>query len=276
MSLVFIPSDGFGNLMFQHHAAYAYAKENGLELCAVGYYYDTRPKMYQYARLFSHVKLLGSPENLEETYEYKRDPQRWRIENAVRLSGQTAVYVEPGHTYHPIPPGARVLSGYFQSWKYFDAYRIEIRDLLRSNESELWERQKAKYTGGVCVHVRWGGDGKVRPHIHPITSKMYYEKAMSLFPGARFLVFAEPDAGIQDWDEWKGRDVTFIDEPDPLPTLFLMSLCEHFIIANSSLSLSAYYMRENESARLVIPSDWFGPKGPQFSLDDLADRATII
>lgn len=269
MSLVFIPSDGFGNLLFQHHAAYAYAKDNNLELCAIGYYYDTRPKFYEYSKLFQHVKILGKQDDGHRSSEYFQDPQLWRIVNAMRVSGKTRVFVENGN---PIPPGVEILSGYFQSWTYFFKYRLEIRNLLRSNEKELWEKQRAKYKGGICVHVRWGGDGKLRPHIHPITPKEYYKKAMNLFPGAKFLVFSEPDAGIEDWEEWKGRDVEFVDEPDPLPTMFLMSLCEHFIIANSSLSLSAYYMRENEEAQLVVPSDWFGPAGPKFNLNVLCDR----
>lgn len=274
--LVFIPSDGFGNIMFQHHAAYSYAKDNGLDLYAVGYYYDVRPKFYEYSKLFKHVKFLGDESCLEPTQEYFQDPQRWRIMNAHKLSGETAVYLDPKFTYTPIPNGARILSGYFQSWKYFDKFRHEIRDLLKTNESELWEKQKAKFHGGICVHVRWGGDGKDRPAIHPITSIEYYAKALSLFPGAKFLVFCEEPGLIKDWSVWTGRDVEFVDEPGALATSFLMSCCDHFILANSSLSLNAYYLRDQEAATVVAPSDWFGPSGPRFSMNDIIDKGTII
>jgi len=268
MTLVFLPSDGFGNLLFQHHAAYAFARENKLELCALGWYYDIRPKFAEYNKLFKHVKIIGNISDCNPTNDYFQDPQRWRINKALNYF-QGRVHVEPGHTYCPIPNDARILSGYFQSWKYFDKFRIEIRDLLRSNENEMWETQKARHTGGVCVHVRWGGDGLMRPEIHPITSKDYYKKALDQFTGSKFLVFCEDPEIVKSWDIWEKHQVEFVDEQDTLSTFFRMSLCEHFIIANSSFSLGAYYMRENEDARLVFPEDWFGPRGPKFDLKDL-------
>lgn len=276
MSLIFVPSDGLGNLLFQHHAAYAFARKNGLKLRAPGWYYDVRPKFGEYSELFKHVEILGDPRDAIAGPDYFQDPTRWRIRNAVRF-GPGPVYLEPGHTYAPIPSEARVIAGYFQSWKYFSEFRTEIRDLLRSNVKDLWERQKARYKGGVCVHVRWGGDGLDRPHIHPITSKEYYKKALALFPGHKFLVFCEDPGIVKQWDDvWAGHDVEFVDEPGALETLFLMSCCEHFIIANSSLSLNAYYLRENETARIVAPSDWFGPAGAKFDMNDLIDNGTII
>ena len=59
MTLVFLPSDGFGNLLFQHNAAYAFARERNLELYALGWYYDARPKFAEYHKLFKHVKIFA-------------------------------------------------------------------------------------------------------------------------------------------------------------------------------------------------------------------------
>ena len=277
MSLVFTPSDGLGNLLFQHHAAYTFAKKQGLDLCAMGYYYDVRPKFGEYKKLFAHVKILGDEKTAEKTADYAQDPTRARINNVIRLGvDPRTLYMEQGHQYFPIPAGARILSGYFQSWKYFDEFRTEIRDLLRSNESELWSRQKSKFHGGICVHVRRGGDAAGRPEIHPLTSPSYYDRAMALFPGAKFLVFCEEPALIKDWPIWSGRNVEFVDEPGALATMFLMSCCDHFILANSSLSLNAYYLRDQETATVVAPSDWFGPAGPKLNIHDMIDKGTII
>jgi hypothetical protein len=277
MSLIFIPSDGLGNLLFQHHAAYTFAKKQGLDLCAMGYYYDVRPKFGEYKKLFAHVKMLGDETTSEKTADYEQDPTRARINNVIKLGvDPRTLYVEQGHAYSPIPTGARILSGYFQSWKYFDEFRTEIKDVLRTNEAELWSKQKAKFQGGICVHVRRGGDAAGRPEIHPLTSSNYYDRAMALFPGAKFLVFCEEPALIKDWAIWSGRDVEFVDEPGALATMFLMSCCDHFILANSSLSLNAYYLRDQETASVVAPSDWFGPAGPKFNIHDIIDKGTII
>jgi len=55
-----------------------------------------------------------------------------------------------------------------------------------------------------------------------------------------------------------------------------MSCCEHFIIPNSTLSLGAYYLRENINAKLVVPKNWFGSKMTRYSLADIVGDATII
>jgi hypothetical protein len=275
MSLVFIPSDGFGNILFQHHAAYAFAKENGLELCAPGWYYDIRPKFGEYSTLFRHVKILGNKEDAANPPpEYFKDPQRWRIMNAMKYTENKAVYIEPRHPYNPIPKEARIISGYFQSWKYFDQFRTEIRDLLRSNEYELFETIKNKYSkpNTVCLHIRWGGDGFLRNNIHPLTPIEYYEDAVKSFPDHHFIVFCEDLNLVKDLPLWKGLDMEFATEIDPLSTFLAMSVCDHFIIAHSSFSLSAYYMRTNEDARLVHPSFWFGPDGPKFDMDDIVKK----
>lgn len=271
MSLAFVPCGGLGNLLFQHNAAYALAKESGLELSAPGYYPEWRPQLHEYSNLFKHVNILGTKLDSVKHPQFDLDPDYFRLQIAIRLSGQNAVYKEPCFKYAPIPKYARIIQGYFQSWKYFDKYRTEIRDLLKNNELELWEKQKAKFNGGVCVHIRWGGDGSY-PHlfgIYPQCTVDYYRQAMDKFKGSKFLVFCEEPHLVKDLDIWEGKDVEIIDEPHPLATLFLMSCCDHFIIANSSLSLMAYYLREVDDATVTAPTQWFGAKGPEFDIHDL-------
>jgi len=295
MTLIFVPTDGLGNLLFQHNAAYSFANENNLELCAPGWYYDRFPKFGEYAKLFKHVKILGeesdgggrsgfnggtsAPHMFHPPAEFSMDPERWRIMNALRFSADKTVYVERGHIYTPIPKEARVISGYFQSWRHFDKFRIEIRDLLFTNESELYSLKKEKYdilSGNkptVCVHIRRGDYAKY-PTIHPMCNEDYYKTSMNKFVGDyKFLVFAENIEDIRNWDIWSDRDVHFVDdEPLALDTLFLMALCNNFIIANSSLSLMAYYMRQNEDARIIYPKNWFGPGGPRFNIEDIVKQ----
>jgi hypothetical protein len=248
--IVIVPCGGLGNLLFQHAAAWSYAKEQGQELAALGLYPDAhiyRKKFGEYDNLFQHVKILNS---VDET--------------------DGGVWQEPSFRYYPIPSGARILRGYFQSWKYFDNYRVELRDLLRTNESEIWEEQKNRFSGGVCMHVR-RGDYLSYQDSHPVCTIEYYREAMKLFPNNKFLLFCEESV-----PELSGTNIEVVNEPDPVKTLFLMSLCEHFIIANSTLSLMAYYMRENEHARLVAPRLWFGAKGPSCDINDLVKNATLL
>lgn len=252
-SVTFKPAGGLGNILFMHHAAYAFCKENGLKLCALGNYETTpdRPTLSHYQKLFQHVKI---------------------VEHQPPIN-----YYEQSFMYSPIPPWARSISGFFQSYKYFDKYQTELRNLLRDNEQYLWTRQHTKYLRladgcpTVCVHIR--RTDYVGSLNHSIIDEKYYSDAIKSFPDHRFIVFSDAIEDVKTWSVWETLNVHFVDdEPDPLPTLFLMSCCDNFIIANSSLSLMSYYMRENPEARIIYPTNWFNPCGPSFSMTDLIDK----
>lgn len=250
--ITFRPCGGLGNLLFQHHAAYSFARDNKLKLSALGRYPEKRICIADYYKLFSHVTILDSIGSID--------------------------YQEPSLKYSTIPSNARNIQGYFQSWKYFDKYRIEIRDLLRNNEKELFETQQNKYNDisqgkkTVCVHIR-RGDYLESPGTYPLMDESYYETAMSHFASHRFIVFCEDMHLVNHWDVWKKYDVHIVDEPSALGTFFLMSCCDHFIIANSSLSLAAYYGRTNEDALLIVPKHWYVPgNGIQYRLEEMCDR----
>lgn len=272
--IVIVPCGGLGNLLFQHAAAWVHAKEQNQDLAALGWYPDVctvRPKFAEYSKLFQHVKILGDG---SAPYHEQWTGSPSQLQYVSRLSGESAIWTEKSHKYYPIHPNARILMGYFQSWKYFDKYRVDIRDLLRSNESEIFAEQKSRFSGGVCVHFRWGGDGLAKfTDIQPVCTKEYYHEAMKLFPNNKFLLFCEEPDLVKDF---AGPNVEIVHEPDPLKTIFLMSLCDHFIIANSSMSLMAYYMREHEDAKLVAPKTWIHSTGPEHDINDIIKSGILL
>lgn len=253
MSITFKPTGGLGNILFIHNAAYTYAKDNGLELCAIGDYEhaEDRPPFSFYKKLFSHVKIVNG--------------------------FQHPVWTDPSCCqYTPIPVGMSSLTGFFQSYRYFQKYQWEIRDLLRENEREIWVEKVKKFANisdgrpTVCVHIRRGD--YLQSPIHRCVPEDYYINSLSKFKDHIFLVFSDTIDIAKEWDVWKDKTVIFIeDEPSALGTLFLMSLCHHFVIANSTLSLMAYYMRETKNATITAPSPWFDPGGPPVTMSDLID-----
>jgi len=48
-----------------------------------------------------------------------------------------------------------------------------------------------------------------------------------------------------------------------------MSMCNNFIIANSTMSLIAYYLRKHNDAKIILPSKWFGINGPCYDFNDI-------
>jgi hypothetical protein len=127
----------------------------------------------------------------------------------------------------------------------------------------------------VCVHVR-RTDNITNSHIHTLLSEDYYKSSLKHVTG-RLLVFSDDPESIKHWDVWKSRETVFVDEPDPVRTLWLMSLCDSFIIANSSLSLSAYLMAKFlRDAPGVAPGKWFMENTYTFKIDDIVPPGTII
>lgn len=251
-----ITQGGLGNLIFQHNAAYAFARDYDQPLCILRTRRNIaeRPDSTFYANLFRHVTFT----------DYVEHP----------------MYREIRYMYDPIPSHVKTLDGYFQSWKYFARYDLELRDLFVSNERETYDTMTQLYDTisqgkqTTCVHIR-RGDYLKDPTIHPTVGESFFEKAIDRT--RRLLVFSDSMHMVRDWSLWVHHDVYFVESvPGALETLFLMSMCDDFVISNSSLSLCAYYMRVKRNAQLTVSAQWFGPDGPQFSMDDLVPPGTRI
>ena len=249
-NIVLIPMGGLGNIIFQFLFVLSLSKKySGTKLFVCYEYQDKRDNITKYKQIFENFCEFVSVSQIRN------------------LEGPFYEYSEPVWKYHEIPDFSScetlIVNGYFQSWKYYDD---EIFKEFRKN----WSTNVQKNT--VCVHVR-RGDYLQYQDTHPVMTEDYYKRAMKEF-GNRYtyLVFAEfqDDEQFRNWSVWKEYDkVEFVNESDPLKSLFKMSECEHFVIPNSTMSLCAYYMRSNEDAILVAPGNWFGPKGPEFDIHEI-------
>ena len=51
------------------------------------------------------------------------------------------------------------------------------------------------------------------------------------------------------------------EEPDWMD-LYIMSWCNHNIIANSTFSWWGAFLNQNPGKEIIIPNEWFGPAQP--------------
>ena len=263
---------GIGNLIFQLNAAYVLAKTCEADCYIVSDFGDWgRPNVREYIELFKHVKFITR----EEMH---------RMNAIDKEKGLTiATYDDPDFWFSPFSDLVHeydtvVIQGYFQSYKYVDSYKYakHVRQVLQSNVANYVveaRRKVAAIAAGcatTCVHVR-RGDYLKKPFYYNVLPEEYYRIGLELEAdpsGSEYLVFSENPDEIKHWAVWKDKRVHFVDEPSPLVSLLMMSLCDNHIIANSTMSLCGYLLSERKGT-LVYPTQWFGREGPAHKLEDI-------
>ena len=164
------------------------------------------------------------------------------------------------------------LEGFFASEKYFKDIEGIIREDLQivtkhDAESVFTIAEKIQSTNSVCLHVRRlrglpsKTDAKGDP-FNPALSVDYYKKGIEMI--ARKI--AEPVFYcFGDYPQWAIDNIK-IDHPlvimnhnkdeKDYEDLWLMSLCKHFIIANSTSSVGGGLgLSDNNDKIVIVPDD---------------------
>jgi hypothetical protein len=235
---------GEGNILFQIAIAYAYAKEVGQE-CAFDFidgYFTQKPGMNYKDIFFKNIKTL----NLTE---FKKTAQ---------------IYQEPHFQYKEIPKFNQsvLFYGYFQTEKFFIKYR---EDLLKEFiNADIIADLKNIYIdllkNSLSIHVRRGDYLNLQDY-HPCPSVEYYLNGIKKVEETKkidhILVFSDDIR----WCEEVLDDprMVFIKDQKDYEDLYLMSLCENNIIANSSFSWWSSWFNKNDNKIIIAPKTWFGP-----------------
>lgn len=169
----------------------------------------------------------------------------------VALNGYTRL---PFNYVPVVPQYGMLYAGYFQSYKNFD------RDLVKEwflPADHVIKRIKAYdnlFTGTTCsLHVRRGNYLNLA-YIYPGLGKDYYDKAIAHIKADRYLVFSNDIPWCKN--NFIGDQYIFIEDTDYIE-MFLMSKCDHNIIANSSFSYWGAMLGNSSNRKVVCPSLWF-------------------
>jgi hypothetical protein len=258
---------GLGNQMFQYAAGYALSRNLGVAMQLDLSFYNKQDK-----RKFELAELCIDFETHSSATKDRisKKPRFWGRRGAVDHS-----YVEPSAcydvTFEDLASPCRI-DGYFQSELYFESYR---EDIIRQYcpKEEITERNKAylaRIKSSVCsiaVHLRRGDylDQKIGSY-HGVLTDEYYENAINMLSsmvGVDHELFIFTDDPLFARERWgKDKSVVIVEGNDDCPVndIYLMSACEHNIIANSSFSWWGAWLNQGKYKITIAPRQWFQPE----------------
>lgn len=231
---------GLGNQLFQIAAGYAHAKRMNSKFAInyrlnhVGFGQGYHPKKYKDS-------------------VYKNIPT---TDQEISL-----VYSEKEFTYNSITPiDTLCLHGYFQSERYFEEYKEEIKRLF-SFEFETKKKIRKQLNSikkKVGVHIRLGDylNKEYEGVFHKINYPVYLEKAMSYFDSDhKFLLFSDDFESLQKLIDLK----KFINlkNSNEVEDMYSLSQCDSVIMSNSSFSWWGTWLGKKKE-KIISPDQWFG------------------
>lgn len=155
-------------------------------------------------------------------------------------------------------------SGYFQSEVFFDKYEIEIKDLF-GPPLEFVNRIRLEipiiFSKEITVINVRRGDYLYYPNYHPTVSKEFILEAIKHLPNDQYLIASDDIEWCKE--NLKLDGAIYLEGYKGYEQLWVLSMCHHFVISNSSFSWWAAYLSRNPNKIVIAPETWYGPDGPQ-------------
>jgi hypothetical protein len=270
---------GLGNQLFMIFTTMSYAIDNGFNFVIYSFNnYVLDGKKSYWNNLFDNLK--------------------FKITN--KIDNNIPLYEENKFEFEKIP-SLNIdfnLKGYFQSYKYFEHNYEKIMQTLKiydkiNDVKNKYNHYFKKKT--IAIHFRMGDyiiiDNRNGEEL--VLKPSYYNNSLSYLESIfdkneikndyDILYFCESNNNDMINDYIKNinnnRNYNFIkvsDDIEDYEQLLLMSLCHHFIIANSTFSWFGAYFNKNKDKKVIYPSNWFGAKAKkETNMSDLCPKDWI-
>lgn len=164
------------------------------------------------------------------------------------------------------------LDGYWQSYKYFQNYSKDIREIFTFRKSISSTSSRVanliKGSNSVSLHVRRGDyvHDKSTNLYHGSLPTDYYLKSVrhlnKKLKNPKFFIFSDDPAWVKN-NIKIGKNSVYVAHnkgDSSWQDMYLMSLCKHNIIANSTFSWWGAWLNNNENKYVIAPKHWFRNK----------------
>ena len=269
---------GIGNQLFQFSAAYAYSKKFNRNLVIninkyPGYKWSKEAGV-EINNIISNIKIMKLPK-----YSILFNKNKFLTLIAEKIRKNT---IFKGNVYHEknlfvydsqlmSNKSYNGMSGYFQSYLYFDKYSSHIKNIidlkLKTNTSINFENKIKTFNNSVAIHYRdysdpGSGSAKVKMMMGDVTSD-YYKKSIleikKIIDNPIFFVFSNNiNSAKHKFKNFNNTNINYFEYKSKVvwEDMALMSKCDHNIICNSSYSWWSAYLNQNKSKVVIAPKDW--------------------
>ena len=251
---------GLGNILFPLAYCYDLSIERDLELVIsydhIGYVHT---KAEEYKKSFLKGFKTITPEDLKSFHIIKESD--FTFSNNLLPLGKDFF-----------------LHGYFQSEKYFKRNRKKVIDLVTSDVLN-YSKAKDRYSKLVnqnqtttSIHIRRGNYLSLKEYHVSLTPDYYYKAIEKVNPD-KVLVFSDDLNFCKE--TFSGAEFIFINPEKDIQDLYLMSMCDNNIIANSTFSWWGAWINQKEERKVIAPTKWFGPKNSNIETKDVIPEEWI-
>ncbi len=281
---------GLGNQMFQYAAGKALALRHHTEVKVDTIELESDPegkftKRHFELGIFEAKITVASKEEINAFSNLGKNKFKRELQRRFPFLFNRMMAVESGTPYHTEftkYPKHTYLSGFWQSELYFKDVAQDIKKDFTFG-AKIVDRNKellAKISGvnSVSVHVRRGDYvSNANAHqFHGLCSLDYYNQAISLLSNKQdaieLFVFSDDIAWCKENLKYD-FPVNFVETNDAHSDMYLMSLCKHNIIANSSFSWWGAWLNNNSQKIVVAPKQWIAD--PSVNTKDIIPQSWI-
>jgi len=259
---------GIGNQLFIYAALRRLTLKSDAKLVVdniSGFLYDSDFKRHYQLDHF-HVKCTNASKNerLEPFSRVRRKIKRY-INKYIPYEKRNYIYQED-NIFDPrflkVKLTRRVnIEGYWQGEKYFkDIENIIRQDLTIKppvDRVNLSMAESINKNTSVAIHVRFFND----PDTGRDISVDYYNRAINKMenrvPNAHYYLFSDRPEDASKMIQLPVDRITIVDhnfgDMNAYADLWLMTLCSHFIIANSTFSWWGAWLSESKNKYIIAP-----------------------
>jgi hypothetical protein len=276
---------GLGNQLFQYALGRRLSLDRHVPLkLDLSWYATQSSRSYQLDRFTIEAQFTNRSEIQALTHALQQDTSSLFFRLSQRFLPfyqRRRVYERrPGYDQNIILKTSRrvYLDGYWQSEKYFTEIAnilrkdLRLRDPLHPINADYAQQIRSNHA--ISLHIRRGD--YLEPHYSKVfyhCDEAYYRNAMDLmlrnYPDAHFFVFSDdPEWAKQNLSSYP--KISYVENYSvkrDWELIYLMSLCRHHIIANSSFSWWGAWLNENPDKMVIAPQKWF--VSPQKNTADL-------